>query len=489
MKKIYFLILTILIISCEKQEIVIDTHQKDLKFIQNQFSLSDFKDEYVKNNLVVNWNDFRKNNEEVTVFTFSTNLASKLESDKNSLSYKYHLSANQIEGEWNFNLVKIVAADKVELKNATLESSEKFTGTQSTYDLTGEIIEIKAFEEGKVVSEFNKELLARNQYKYAPPIGPGTCTGCGWVAIRTERWMDYWNIGTDSEGNLVSLYYRGSSLRSIVTEWVYVPNAGGYNDGFGDYVGGNSYHEHYNYQPHGPAINENPHDYEYEAEIINVNRTESFKNNEKVNCTYERIMEEGTIQEALRDFFGEDAPYDLTYNVVEDLNCNDKPNASGCTTQLNDGTYRIDLDKTYINDPKTPTIFLAQTLIHESFHAKLFVEVLKIDSSVTSDTKFEELYEKYRLHENWSHQVMAEYYTKMMQTALKEVHSQLNDSKFLNYYDDNTLWDWNEFYEYVSYRGLDETVAGKAYFANAENVSLYESGAEVNSTKIPNCNE
>ena len=43
------------------------------------------------------------------------------------------------------------------------------------------------------------------------------------------------------------------------------------------------------------------------------------------------------------------------------------------------------------HDPKTPNIFLAQTLIHESFHAKLFAEVRKIDRGISSDTKFVEL--------------------------------------------------------------------------------------------------
>lgn len=53
---------------------------------------------------------------------------------------------------------------------------------------------------------------------------------------------------------------------------------------------------------------------------------------------------------------------------------------------------------------------------------------------------------------------MADGYTEMMLTALKEVHPQLND------YDNNTRWDWNKFYEYVSYRGWKDTEAGGQYF-------------------------
>ncbi|MDT0643443.1 hypothetical protein RM553_11430 [Zunongwangia sp. F363] len=94
-------------------------------------------------------------------------------------------------------------------------------------------------------------------------------------------------------------------------------------------------------------------------------------------------------------------------------------------------------------------------------------------------------------HEEWSQEIMAAGYTNIMQKALKEVHPKLNDSSFLNGYDDNSIWDWDKFYEYVSYRGLDGTVAGDDYSdnADAEKISLYKYGAEGNSTTTPNCNE
>lgn len=83
---------------------------------------------------------------------------------------------------------------------------------------------------------------------------------------------------------------------------------------------------------------------------------------------------------------------------------------------------------------------------------------------------------------------MADGYTKMMQTALKEVHPQLNDNTFLNGYDNNTRWDWNKFYEYVSYRGLKDTEAGGQYFNDPNNnISLYLEDTKTNSTKTPNC--
>jgi|TARA_R100000501_G_C2617046_1_gene110543 hypothetical protein len=76
----------------------------------------------------------------------------------------------------------------------------------------------------------------------------------------------------------------------------------------------------------------------------------------------------------------------------------------------------------------------------------------------------------------------------MIQTALKEIHPQLNDNGFFDWYEDNADWDWDEFYEYMSYRGLDDTEAGDGYFDNTDNVSFYKEGAETFSTDLPNCN-
>ncbi len=52
------------------------------------------------------------------------------------------------------------------------------------------------------------------------------------------------------------------------------------------------------------------------------------------------------------------------------------------------------------------------------------------------------------------------------------MHPQLNDNIFLNGYEDNTLWDWDEFYEYISYRGLDGTDGRDEYLENADNIFL-----------------
>lgn len=220
-----------------------------------------------------------------------------------------------------------------------------------------------------------------------------------------------------------------------------------------------------------------------------VDRSNSFLENDKINCTYERLMDQESLPKALVDFFGKDALFDVTFNVVKDLECNGKTDVNGCTTDLGGNEFRIDIDKDYISDTKTPTIFLAQTLVHEAIHANLFAAVKKLNNGIApTDTTFEALYDDYRNLKEWSHEIMADHYTGIMQDAIREVHPQLNDSGFSNYYDDNTLWDWDEFYEYMSYRGLDGTESGDEFFENNDNISLYKEGAEAFSTNQPNCN-
>lgn len=110
-----------------------------------------------------------------------------------------------------------------------------------------------------------------------------------------------------------------------------------------------------------------------------------------------------------------------------------------------------------------------------------------MNETIPANPEFEYLYEEFRKSKGWQHETMANHYTGIMQEALKAVHPYLNDdSRFLDLYDDAG---WDNFYEYISFRGLPDTEAGKIYFANTENVSLYKKDAETFSTKQPACDE
>lgn len=61
--------------------------------------------------------------------------------------------------------------------------------------------------------------------------------------------------------------------------------------------------------------------------------------------------------------------------------------------------------------------------------------------------------------------------------------------RFMNGYSDNSMWNWDNFYESISYRGLHLTEKGKEYYTeNEEEISKYEEAAKADSKKEPNCN-
>lgn len=149
--------------------------------------------------------------------------------------------------------------------------------------------------------------------------------------------------------------------------------------------------------------------------------------------------------------------------------------------------------KEYIDDTQTPTLFIAQTLLHEAIHANLFAAVKKLNNGVTpANSDFGILYEEYRQKRNWQHNLMADKYIDLIANGLREVHSLLNDQTFIENYNDNTLWNWNDFYEEVAWQGLYGTTKGQEHINAPEyrnDVSLYLDGAKVNSTKTPKCDD
>lgn len=230
-------------------------------------------------------------------------------------------------------------------------------------------------------------------------------------------------------------------------------------------------------------------DEEGEEEAVSVDRDTSFTAVDKMNCTYEQLIKAGSLEGILSDFFGEDAMFNITYSVIQDLECNGKTTVTGCATKVDDYNYQAKFDKDYILNEKTPTIFLAQSIIHESVHANLYAAVVKHNEGIVpADTSFEALYEDYCNIKGWQHEIMtADHYRGIMEKAIREVHPHLNDDpRFLSLYDSSG---WDRFYEYISYRGLKDTKAGKVYFADTENASLYKEDAETYSTKQPVCDE
>jgi hypothetical protein len=106
MKKIYLLLFLVISFSCQKEEMVspVTQEQDIVAAIKAEFSLSEFPDEYIKNNLRINWNEYWVNDNDES-FSFTTSLNSQLNGGNKSLFYKYHLVVFQMEGNWKFTTI------------------------------------------------------------------------------------------------------------------------------------------------------------------------------------------------------------------------------------------------------------------------------------------------------------------------------------------------------------------------------------------------
>lgn len=133
------------------------------------------------------------------------------------------------------------------------------------------------------------------------------------------------------------------------------------------------------------------------------------------------------MKKLLTDFFGADAAFDITFKVVENLTCDSLNDPNGCTKasySYSDKKVTISIDKAYANNPQTPTLFIARTLVHEAIHANLFLAVKKLNGGVTpTNSDFGILYEQYRTKKNWQHEFMADRYVTLIASATARILS------------------------------------------------------------------
>ncbi|WP_298288762.1 hypothetical protein [uncultured Lutibacter sp.] len=474
--------------NCEKEDLVQTesatklSQKKDLNIdkIKKSFSLKNYQDNFVKENLKVKWDqyDLYTGSDNSEIYEFMTNLNSKISSLKGKKYFfsKYTLQVVfDAEGNLSFKIIRYFSNNKDSLKKITNNSISGFSGTITYFNNNGKVLKLEGYSKGIFIEEFgnqsNKSISAREA-----PIANGT-----WVPMIIERWTDWYQ---DYLGGGI-MFYSHSSNYSVTVEWVYVDTGGS-----SEYSG--TYHSHSD-EPHiGSGTYPDPDSIDNHVEEILIDP--SFENIDKIYCTLNKLLTTTTIKSLLKDFFGSDADYDLVFKVEENLVCNGNSIVNGCTNANYDPTDNkvvISIDKDYINNTQTPTLFLARTILHESIHANLYLAVKKLNGGTSpSNNDFSLLYEEYRQKKGWQHEMMADKYRNLIAQGLKNVHPLLGDQSFINYYSSNTLWSWDKFYDELSWLGLYDTTIGQEHIQNPNysiDASLYVDGAKVNSTKTPKC--
>lgn len=473
MKKCYLLILVAILTGCQREEILPASNdlvtsgmeevalQEIPSYIQEFINKADFN----------KTNDKKSNNYSIFGKAKTDVPSKKIKKENGFFSYTIpleKLNKDAESGKYYFDNLVIdeISHDKSTVKilrykpdpkwyYSDKRNSEPFSGMIEFYTVDGEFTgEIKLDNGVKVMERgSNKEWVTTCNYE----VDSWICTG----------------------GDCMYTIVESCSTTYVIDDGSGSGGGGSYTEPEPDYSGGGG--------SGGTTTSPIPE----EEEVVSVDRETSFTEVEKINCTYEQLIKAGSLEEILRDFFGEDAMFNITYSVVQDLECNGKTDVTGCATQLDDYNYLAQFDESYILNERTPTIFLAQSIIHESIHANLYAAVVKHNNGILPvDKSFEALYNDYREIKGWQHEMMADHYTTIMEKAIRAVHPYLNDGNFFSWYEDNADWNWDEFYEYISYRGLQNTESGKLFFGDdTNNVSFYSNGAESFSTKKPVCDE
>lgn len=253
--------ITLFTISCSKENVT-EIELSETQQLQSKFSLEDFDDVFVKNNLEIDWNNFNTNlNSESKVFSYEFDTHFKVKSSiEDYAKYKLLASKNELN-DWKFEIIKF-STSKENINNyLSYFSVNNFSGSIYHYNLKGENTLIKVYSKGKITEEISiNDFNNVNTLAKAPPIGGGHCLGC-WTLVRTEHYTDWY---TNSGGGS-TLYYSHSTYDGATTEWVYIPSNGDYYGMPYDPEDG-AYHNHYDY-PHGGGATDN-HEDEHIAESI-----------------------------------------------------------------------------------------------------------------------------------------------------------------------------------------------------------------------------
>jgi hypothetical protein len=483
---------------CEQKEdndifVLENKSQTDIKRIKQQFEAVNLQDAFLKVAFKVKWNQYEivDNSDGSLTYEFSTNLRSKLDlvsdglvkskNTKKIFSVYKLLAKESADGTVSFEILKFTGNNSKELNEISLSDLADFNGAINYSSPEGIFVKDEIYNYGSLIKTINQRpdssLLAK-----APEA---TTPGDVYIFVIIETWKDYYNYGSDSNGNFF-FYYVGATRPTVTTKWVPISTG---------FVNNGRYHEHFDdpsyLGPHGGTKGIDTH-------LDEIKLTNEFKLSDKLNCTYNQLSKITGIQELLKGFTGktdDKEAYHLNMDVLPNPNC-PHDHANACTFGSFDPTEKdvtIKFDSDYINDPTIPTITIARTVIHEAIHAALFLEVKQWNAGVTPETPYKDLLDDYRKKKiGSSHPIMSANYVSTIAQTLKEVHKLLGEPQ--RFYDDlNSIegFNWDEYYLFLAYEGLAGTPEYVEFRKNKTNEYLnkYSQDAKINANKNANCDK
>lgn len=238
-------------------------------------------------------------------------------------------------------------------------------------------------------------------------------------------------------------------------------------------------------------------DVDWEEEII---LAPTFVNNDKIYFVYNQMNKgDKGIRKLIEDFYDTQNPVQLEFKVASNLNCGGIQ-ANGCTYAYLESNHLVTIviDENYINNItwkgatyQTPLLLLSETLAHEAIHASLFLAIHS-ETDLPYDDAFKVLFENYRDQEG-QHGLMADRYVDIIAAVIEHTHQYLNDQQFIDYINEGVtlpngeLWNWDDFYKNIAWKGLGKTDAGENYiFQNGDEYYFYlNETASLSTHEIP----
>lgn len=349
---------SLLTISCSKDSIS-EVELTEIQQIQSKFSLENFNDEFVKNNLVIDWTSYNVNQENDSIpfkyeFRTSFKVKNTLKNGKQTLDTQYKLLAYKAEdNNWSIEIIKYLSNKTEKLSNLNYFSKNTFSGTLYHYNLKGENIKIKAYKNGILLNEFSdKKKGIISPTSKVPSIGEDT--GGFWMFTRTQHYTDWY-----SGNSQIGFHYNYSVLNYTTSEYVWVSTGGSSN---------NEFHFHGGWGSGGINI--------AEEELIHIdnNLTNPCAKNIFTDLETEMIKKELlnhfmstpngvqlTFAESILKLFNDSNI--LGYSIINGNLANANASTKGASTTISNS---------YLTN--ATQLSIARTIIHEMIHAYLNVK-------------------------------------------------------------------------------------------------------------------
>jgi len=199
--------------------------------------------------------------------------------------------------------------------------------------------------------------------------------------------------------------------------------------------------------------------------------------NSKANCVKTQL-EDGnttTLFDKLVQFFGPSNPIPLTFTIGILNNASGKTSAESIGPKLNSITITISEEQLLKSN-----LEIAETLLHEAFHAYIFGKLYGGDNSsgITPEPDFARDFEKYRLlfYPEPYHNYMATYYRNFMIEGLQTFYSQSPEYANVDSYASANYTAYHgldDLFSTLAWMGLENTEAYIQYMSNPTNATNY----------------